>query len=392
MTVTLTLSRSQISIEREVFNALFSDSVVASRAGVTSALDGKALAFGTFLALAREAEIPYPLFFAPLDVVEAQIRLKREKLMSGFTKKSFSANARHSVHLRDIELIVKDLLRKQALLRQYDSRLGTNELVGLLKGSRGQVEEDAGRVAAAIDLVRTEMRRREKKSAALEYFIGRLEANQVFVAQSARHFMPQNVPSHVNFSGLALKDRKAPFIFLASGDEGERMEPAGRRLFTLTLMTVLVARGVFSPVNYDGHTKELSSSREYDIAAEILMPIDEMRTMRFPDLQSVKDAADLMKVTPSAVAMRARRTERIGHVTFETYMDQLRDEYRGTQKPRFGNPKPVNAIKKYNGVECSRRMLAILDAGHIDGTRFRQIMFSNKPRSPDINEFRQAVA
>jgi hypothetical protein len=121
------------------------------------------------------------------------------------------------------------------------------------------------------------------------------------------------------------------------------------------------------------------------------MPANEVQGMRFTDLQAVKDAADVFKVTPSAVAMRARRLGSIDRDTFGAYMDALQGEYDGRPKPRLSSPRPVNALKKYNGVECSRRMLAMLDAGKLNRTDFRRIMFFNKISSSQINEFRDAV-
>ena len=78
--------------------------------------------FKQFLKLAYQAQIPYPLFFAPIEVVEEQVRIKTEKLMAGFTKQSFSMHSRHKVNLCDVELIVKDLMRKQELLRRTTGR------------------------------------------------------------------------------------------------------------------------------------------------------------------------------------------------------------------------------------------------------------------------------
>ena len=121
------------------------------------------------------------------------------------------------------------------------------------------------------------------------------------------------------------------------------------------------------------------------------MPTGEMRAMNFPDLQSVKDAADKFKVTPSAVAMRARRLDRLDRDTFSGYMDDLQDEYNNQPKQIMSNAHPVNALKKYNGVECSRRMLSILDSGHINRAEFRRIVLYNKLPASQINDFRAAV-
>lgn len=389
--VTVSLDGALLPIERDVFVALFSNSVVSSYAGVRNALDGRPLPFKDFLKLASQAEIPYPLFFAPMRVVEEQVRLKTKKLMTGFTKTSFSMHSRHKVELRDVELIVKDLLRKQEWLRRHDDTLIRNDLVGLLNRSQSSVVDDANRLMETIGLTRAELRAARTKESALDLLIKRLEAKQIFVARSAQHHMPQEMPPQAKFSGMTIKDNKVPFIFLATGNEGEHLEPSGRRLFTLVLLTVLITEGTFAPVNYDGHTKDETSPHAYQLTAEILMPASEMRAMNFPDLQSVRDAADNLKVTPSAVAMRARRLGRLDRDTFSDFMDELQDEYTNRPKQIMTSALPVNALKKYNGVECSRRMLSILDAGHMNETEFRRIMLYNKLPASKIDDFRAAV-
>ena len=391
VTVTLMVDRTLVQVDREVFHALFSSSVVAGYAGVKKALEGKPLPFNDFLDLTRKAEIPYPLFFAPREVVDAQIKLKVDKLMSGFTKSSFSMNSRHRVELSDVELIVKDLLRKQALLRKNDDTLVANSIVGLLKKSRQPVAADAQRLMEAVGFTHEDIRNAKSKTAAVDLLIARLEAAQIFVSRSAQHFMPQGMPAHAKFSGITIKDKKVPFIFLATGNEGEQLEPAGRKLFTLTLLTVLVARGTFAPVNYDGHTKDETAPREYQLTAEILMPASEFGDLTFDDLDAVRETAEVFRVTPSAVAMRARRLGILGRERFELHMDALQAEYRQRPKQRLSSPRPVNALRNYNGVECSRRMLAMLDTGKLSSADFRRIVFFNKIAISKISEFREAV-
>jgi hypothetical protein len=388
--VFLTLGRQQVSVESQVFAALFHNSVVSNRAPVRNALAGRSLPFATFLKLSREAEIPYPLFFAPLSVVEEQVRLKTDKLMSGLTKSSFSMSSRHHVELRDIELIVKDLLRKQELLRRYDQSLVKNDFVGLIGGSRRTVVEDARRVAEALELDLAPVRKPKSKEDALQVLIGQLESKQILVSQSTRLHMPQLLDG-VKFSGITLKDKRVPFIFLASGDEGEGFEPPGRRVFTLMLLTVLIAQGIFAPVTYEGHSRDEESPRAYEIAAEILMPTAEMRTLAFNDLDSVLEIANGFKVTPSAVVMRARRLQQIDHETFSAFMGELEAKRPGSQGAPRRQPLALRALKKYNGIECSRRMLGLMDAGYINLTEFRRIVLLNKVRANQIADFRAEV-
>jgi hypothetical protein len=65
--VHLKLDGALVPVERDVFVALFHNSVMAGRAGVRDALAGNPLGFKNFVELARRAEIPYPLFFAPRE-------------------------------------------------------------------------------------------------------------------------------------------------------------------------------------------------------------------------------------------------------------------------------------------------------------------------------------
>ncbi len=88
--------------------------------------------------------------------------------MAGFTKQSFSMHSRHKVNLCDVELIVKDLMRKQELLRRYDRTLGINKLVGVVKNPRRPVNDDAVELLGALGLDRIEIRAAKTKEAAVK--------------------------------------------------------------------------------------------------------------------------------------------------------------------------------------------------------------------------------
>lgn len=388
--ISVTLSGVPIPVDRQVFSALFENSVAGDRAPVRNALTTSHISFSKLIEMARLAEIPYPLFFAPLEVVTEHIRIKNEKLLAGFTKSSFSMNSREPVRLSDVELIVKDLLRKQTLLRE-DKSLTKNKVVGCIRKTGPSLAADAAKFKDQVGFTTDEIKAQKSKGTALELLIARLEAKQVLVAQSARNYMPQLIPPRARFSGMAIKDPRVPYVFLASGDEGEKLEPAGRKVFTLTLLAILIARGTFAPVSYDGHTKDETAPREYELAAEVLMPISEVRSIRVSSLNDLKAAADTYKVTPSAFAMRARKVGLLNRDRFVEYMDELATEYANHTSPPMRNPLPVNALRKYNGAECSRRMLALLDSGSIGRSDFCRVMFSNKLKSSQIDDFRAVV-
>lgn len=393
LTIEVRVGGVGVAVDRSVFVDLLSNSVASERADYIHALEKSRIGFGELVSLARVADIPYVLFFAPAPVVMAQLELKVDKLLAGVSKQTFSMNSRSSVRLADVELIVKDLLRKQQLLKDLDKTLKDNEVVGCLARSRRTVQEDAERLRSILGFTSDHVKSTRNKAGALEMLIGRLEERQLLVSQSQRTYMPQHLPTgSAKFSGLCVKDKKIPYIFLTGGDAGEVFEPAGRRVFTLVLLAVFVARAKFAPVTYDDRTTDPIADREYRICEELLMPADEIRTLDLYDLEDVRDAADAYRVTPSAMVMRGRRLGRIHRDRVAVLLGHLQAEFGQRDKSQRGSTsKPVNGVRKYNGVEYSRRMLAQLDAGRITPGEFCRVVALKKLQPQQIGEFRAAM-
>ncbi len=91
-------------------------------------------------------------------------------------------------------------------------------------------------------------------------------------------YMLQRVPQGIKFSGLTVKEKKIPYLFLAAGDEGD-FEPAGRKIFTMVLLATLVGYGSFSPVTFEDKAGDGDIRREYDVAGEVFMPVPNQRTV-----------------------------------------------------------------------------------------------------------------
>ncbi|MDN6527800.1 MAG: hypothetical protein L0K67_01745 [Brevibacterium sp.] len=390
MTLDVVLGGVPTAINKAVFTALLDNSVASTYAPYARAVEASSIDFTDLVFLARKGDIPYSLFFAPLPVVEAQIKAKTAKLLNGLTKDTFSVNSRDRVNLSEIVLIVMDVLGKEELLKKNDASLTRNKIVGLLGKPEKTVEEDADRLMRALGLSHDAMRSTSNKKKALDMLISRLEANQVLVSRSVNNFMPQRL-TNVKFSGMAIKDTKVPYIFLAGGDQGDYQEPVGRRIFTLTLLCVLVARKIFAPVTYDGFSTGSDVGREYDIVGAMLMPRSELRTRDLVSLNEVKSAADDFKVTPSAMTVRAMRLGMVTRDQATTHLEELAREYSQRSKPKPRQPKPVNAVRSYNGREFSNRMLDALDSGRISRKDFCRSVCLNHIKPPQINDFREAL-
>lgn len=391
MTINVSLSGEAIGIDERVFRCLLENSVAGTYRDYETALAKRTIAFADLLKLAAHGEIPYPLFFAPLPLVEAQVATKTQRLLQGISRETFQVGSRETVELRAIELIVKDLIRKQELLKHHDRTLRRNEIVGLLKRPGPTTESDAAKLMEAIGLSHAEMRECRTKERAHELFIDRLEAHQILVSRSVRNYMPQRLEG-ARFSGMTIRDSKVPYIFLTGGDHGDQQEPVGRATFTLALMAVLVARRIFQPVTWDAQSTGTGLGREYDIAGAMLMPASRMRELAPRTLDDIKRAADDFKVTPSAVAVRAMRLGHIDAGTAQEHLRELRVEFGKVVTPTGRKQiRPENAIRKYAGRELARRMLHALDSGAINPKEFCRSVCLNRLDVDQIGELRRAL-
>jgi hypothetical protein len=391
MTIGVSVDGQSVPIDESVFRMLLDNSVAGTYRRYERALDERSIKLTDLIFLARKGEIPYPLFFAPIQLVEAQVATKTQKLLAGISRTTFQIGTRSEVQLRDIELLVRDLIRKQELLKSLDSSLTRNRVVGLLRKPSESPESDATRLMSAIDLTHDALRACRTKEAALELMIRRLESNQILVARSVRGYMPQRL-SGVRFSGVTVRDAKVPFVFLSGGDHGDYQEPVGRTIFTLALMSVLVARRIFSPVAWDGHATGTDLGREYDIAGAMLMPSNRVRELNPSSLDDMKSAADHFKVTPSAVTVRAMRLGQINGEVAGAYLEQLREEFGRLPQRKGSNPiRPENAVRKYAGRELTRRMLEAMDSGHITPREFCRTICLNKLQPNQLLDLRKAI-
>lgn len=392
MTIDVLLDGGAVQIDEAVFRTLLDNSVAGTYVDYEKTLASGSIHFTSLVRLARKGEIPYPLFFAPLPLVQAQVSAKTAKLLAGVSKETFQIGTREKVELRDVELIVKDLIRKQELLKRHDDSLTKNKIVGLLHKPGAAPEADADRLMSAIGLAHENMRACKKKADALALMIARLEASQILVAQSVQNYMPQRLVGTVCFSGMTIRDSKVPYVFLAGGDHGDKQEPVGRTVFTLALMTVLIARRVFKPVTWDNQSISTDLGYEYDVAGAMLMPSARMKGLDLSTLDGIRAAAEEFKVTPSAAAVRAMRLGLVTGETAQHYLGGLREEFdRAPKRNGGGNIHPWNAVRKYAGRELSRRMLMVMDSGGIPPKEFCRTVCINKIKPNQLGDLRRVV-
>lgn len=76
MSINVMLNGESIQIDQAVFRTLLDNSVAGLYAGYQSALESGSIKFADLVKLAKHGDIPYPLFFSPLELVEAQVEAK----------------------------------------------------------------------------------------------------------------------------------------------------------------------------------------------------------------------------------------------------------------------------------------------------------------------------
>lgn len=310
--------------------------------------------------------------------------------MQGLSKQQFSVHSREMVELADVELILKDLIRKQQQLKELDQSLAPNSFVGFLHKKTSNLEETAQLFMQRLQLDRNALSQAKNSVSAFKLLSAALEKNQVLVGQSVQNFMPQRI-SVQNFSGMTVSDKKLPYIFISGGDKGDNQEPNGRKLFTLVLLSVLVARKIFAPVSYDATSTGAKDVYEFDLTGTILMPQESLKSVDGNQLSSVKQIAKELNVTPSALTVRLQRLGYVPNSVAVQHLTQLKSEYSRRQTTQMRPPKPANAIAKYNGAFMTERMLNQLDARKITPRDFRRTICLNNLPINELSSLRESV-
>lgn len=350
MTTSINVTKNKNSlfeIDREVFEVLFDHTIARRKVKFVKAVDSGSMTYDDFIGLCRMAEVPYPLFFLSIEEVRKVILEYEKKVYFGVSKDQMSIATRGELKLGDIALVLKDLTRKQSYIKKYIQ--DENELPGLFKRRKGSVEEHAEMLREMIGYD-IEIVAGLNKEKSYNLFNDGLAAKNVFLSLYAHNYTPQTIEQNLQFSGIAINDKKCPFLFIKAGDNNSKIELWGRRLFTAALLLSCLCSGDCGPVTMDGRSGELVDDEHFMFAEEFLMPMTSFSREPLKSITDISTIATKYSVSDSAVVMRAFRLGMVDEHEKDAYLLTLRSQWDAvTSKKGGGKPLALEkAVNRYN--------------------------------------------
>lgn len=380
--ISVKVGKEEVKIDSDVFLSLLDSSPVHEDKAYANALVTNKIRFSHLKILASKADVPYPLFFTTLEKVSKQLKDNKKNLFEKLPSKvEMSLVGRGSFSVRDVELIVKDLGRKQEFLKKrIITDAQQNPFIGYLArkiknvSSNRELAEDVKNYLG-IDLL---LFRTKSKAQGLNYICECAERKNILISFSSYNFMPQNLHSLLGLSGLCVKDKKFPIIFLNTRDGDERpkiIESEGRQIFTLIAMLVCIAINQFA-FNVNNHTKvDLLTRRVFIIVGEILIPQEDIRGLDIRNLEELKQESTKFKVTPSMLLMRLRECKLIDTQLAKRLREKLVDEVKSAKPSKKRQPLQTTGYAKYNGSRFSREVVGAFRVGKISQDEMKNILF-----------------
>lgn len=374
-------SKQIIKIGKKVFVDLLDLSHIKEYKDYENAIAENEISFINLKKLAVKASVPYPLFFAPKEVIDRQIKNKDRSLYEKIpTKEEIRLSSRGRVEIKDIELIVKDLGRKQEFLKsRVLLKADDNKFIGSIAGKLKK--------GVPTDEIATEIReylgidlsylRSISKDKVLKYITACFENKGILVSFSSYNYMPQNIDPELELSGICIRDKKFPYIFINTRDGDKKpkiIESSGRQIFTLLSMLACIGMGKFVLSSKTGSSKNNPTKLAYAIAGEIIIPKIDL-AFKVATLDELKEKAHFFRITPSMLLYRLREYRKIDTDLANSFRHQLQAEVKKAEPRQKRAPHPTTGYGKYNGERFSKEILNAYKAGVIFQVEVKNILF-----------------
>jgi Zn-dependent peptidase ImmA (M78 family) len=393
------IEKEQIEIDKKVFMKLLDLSPIKGYVSYKNTIKTNEIKLLDLKELAQKAFVPYPLFFAPRDKVEKQIKDQDSNLFDKLpTKTEMQVGFRGNMNKGDIELIIKDLARKQEFLKKRILTAETdNNFIGsiskMIKNSTND-HDIAEKVKGYFNIDLLKMRKLSKEKI-VDYLCKKIESKNILVSLSSYNYMPQNIDRDLGLSGLCVKDKKFPYIFINTRDGDDNpliFETDGRKIFTIILMLICIGTNKFILNTKNGKQKDKTIKRVLSITGEFLLPYRDLVKYTINNISELKQYATFFKVTPSMLLFRLEETKLIDKMRTSSFREELINELESIKfTPR--QPTQVNGYGKYNGEKLSHHVVEAHKAGKISFDEVKNILFrKGKVESGLIQEYTKKYA
>jgi hypothetical protein len=290
--------------------------------------------------------------------------------------------------------LIDRYIRTQNFLRG-STTLRPNTFNGSLRGL--SVARAVEHLEAHFKIDRGLLRGKRTKEQAIEYLVECLERGHVNVAlgTSEARLVPSSKNHrslYKNVSGFCLRDAGVPFVFVNMNMADEE-EPAGRRMYTLILLTVLIGLGIYTvtrdwrPGRPPGKVKDTYLPHAHRIVSEFLLPSDVVEAYRGRRVTAdvIREISDKYKLTPTAVIFRLWKAKVISS-----------DEKTALTQPavliksRARSPRIDTAVRKVNGGLVVAAVNGAYQGGAITPNQAQYILFG-RVRRPLWRKYVQQV-
>lgn len=366
-------------IPGEVFELVFLHTIARNDRRYAEAIQKERISIVNLKKLCNKAQVPYPLLLATPNRVKKVINYYEKAVFSDVNiNNKVSISARGSIDLADISLVLRDIHRKREYLRKKIN--SDNKIRGILKNISHSTERQVEYLRTVIDFKLVKYRKYKRKEEAFQYLVDCLADKNIFVTLYVHQQCPQTIDKQLDFSGIAISDKKAPFLFVKTPGDSRGMELWGRRTFTVVLLLICLAKGKNGPISMKGFAKQLIDNDLYIVAEEFLLPEKEFVSNTVDGYYDIKQLANLYKVSPSAVVMRAFRFNMIDEIDKQSYLSSLVQEFYKAKDGKGYRDRSTleRKIIKYNNPKVTRIIVEDFMSKRINENRAQNLLCYRK--------------
>lgn len=368
----VSIRHRNVDIDARSFRYLFENSPLYEDKKYLEARDKGKIPMSELIDLARLAHINYALFFMPFDALAPMIEKENEKIFQGFGG-NFTISLRGKmINLNLVRMVIKDLKIKQTFIGRY-VRADKNPHPRYLVNSPKNTKEQAQCILDKIDINLEDFRGAKNKPNAMMYLIDKLEKQNILVALETNTNMPQNMNRAKGVSGVYIKDKRFPYLFIANEGQRDYESGAGRKIFTIMYLVVCMFKGKSKMVSLNEVAKESVDDNIYQIVEEILLPLNDLPNKNIYTLEDIDELSDSLKLTGRAILVRLKHTGLLkDDESYWSLMNALKTRFERTQaaqreaikegRSRYVPNVPQNIVA-YHG----KAFVRILKSLHGDG-------------------------